>query len=753
MIDNTKFYKNVRDVNGGTVATIEDILQKIKLGFWHEEINFLRNAPHDKKESIKKNLPLFTPHGIFEGRKDSGEIIRSGFLLIDIDHVSDLAETFQNLISDPYVYSCFVSCSGDGLAVLFNIEKNMANFSDMYDAIVNYLHKTYGIITDQSGRNLSRARFVSYDPNLYINKNARQWVKSLPKKSKKKISNFSNQSQKKLPFVESSFHDSIRYIEDNSVNICDSYEIWIRVGFALIDHFGEDGREYFHRISMQSEKYDYDDCDRKYNQLLKSNGSGISIGSLIYYFLEYDVPIYNKDDQPIVTEVSKLKKRNKSLSEIKKELVSENLIAEDDERVDSIFNQVDESTPIGGLSDLEVINDIIRKKFDLAKNTITNRYMIFDKSIGYYRYLKDEDWNDIYIYVSTKKEKVGINDVISVVKSNKTRSFNPIKEYLDKLEDTKELKTGLIDRLSDCIVSSQGLDGDLRRKYVKKWFLNIVASAFGEVPELLLILVGKKQGTGKTYFFRNLLPTSLEEYTSEHNLDFKNENQAGETMCENILVLNDEWSGKTRKQVDVMKQIISKRIFKYRKAYAREVSTMIRSAVLCGTTNDENILIDESGNRRIIPIQVESIDWNLYNSIDKELLLLEALKCYKDGDSYQVLSDEIDELKFHNEFAEGQTDNWAYEELILEHFEPCDRFDPEAEFMNGTMVCEYINGISNLKIDPFRTKMRTILTKICKNGEDRMLVGEQRKRGFWLKKKIKNDFLQPLGVNFKDKFL
>jgi hypothetical protein len=51
----------------------------------------------------------------------------------------------------------------------------------------------------------------------------------------------------------------------------DSYNDWLRIGFALADGLGERGREYFHRVSCFSNKYDKGDCDKQYDNCL--NGS------------------------------------------------------------------------------------------------------------------------------------------------------------------------------------------------------------------------------------------------------------------------------------------------------------------------------------------------------------------------------------------------------------------------------------------------------------------------------------------------
>jgi len=56
-------------------------------------------------------------------------------------------------------------------------------------------------------------------------------------------------------------------------NIAESYSDWLRLGFALADGLGSEGRDLFHQLSAQSTKYNEAQCEKKWQQCLaKSNG-------------------------------------------------------------------------------------------------------------------------------------------------------------------------------------------------------------------------------------------------------------------------------------------------------------------------------------------------------------------------------------------------------------------------------------------------------------------------------------------------
>ena len=66
------------------------------------------------------------------------------------------------------------------------------------------------------------------------------------------------------------------------IDITDDYNDWLRLGFALADGLGEQGREMYHRISSMSRKYKTTDCDRQYDRCLKSHGSGVTANTFFW---------------------------------------------------------------------------------------------------------------------------------------------------------------------------------------------------------------------------------------------------------------------------------------------------------------------------------------------------------------------------------------------------------------------------------------------------------------------------------------
>lgn len=66
-------------------------------------------------------------------------------------------------------------------------------------------------------------------------------------------------------------------IESARVDITGDYDTWRDLGFALSDALGENGRDYYHRISRFYPGYTEKECDSQYDKCMRAHGTGITI--------------------------------------------------------------------------------------------------------------------------------------------------------------------------------------------------------------------------------------------------------------------------------------------------------------------------------------------------------------------------------------------------------------------------------------------------------------------------------------------
>lgn len=83
----------------------------------------------------------------------------------------------------------------------------------------------------------------------------------------------------------------VQKIEANGVDIAPEYNTWVNLGFALADGLGENGREFFHRLSTLHCDYDHTATDRQYTNCLNGRGTGITIASFFHYAAEAGIDL------------------------------------------------------------------------------------------------------------------------------------------------------------------------------------------------------------------------------------------------------------------------------------------------------------------------------------------------------------------------------------------------------------------------------------------------------------------------------
>ena len=155
-------FKSIRDTKTPHHIALQTALRRIQEGKSRSLISEVRAGDKPKK----KELPLVCFSGEFSSRSDDALFEHSGYIILDFDHVA-VDEVKKALATDEYVYSCWVSPSGDGIKALVRIT-NPERHRDHFRALCTYFHKQYFLEVDESGINESRACFESYDPDIVI---------------------------------------------------------------------------------------------------------------------------------------------------------------------------------------------------------------------------------------------------------------------------------------------------------------------------------------------------------------------------------------------------------------------------------------------------------------------------------------------------------------------------------------------------------------------------------------------------------
>lgn len=696
-------FSSLNTINPIGNITIKEFLNAVKSGEWKNESEMVRNEPNEEiQKKLKVKTPAVTISGIFSKKKESCLIKHSGCISIDVDDFVDRSK----LINDKYTFALFSSVSNTGIAIIVRIDAS--KHKESFRWLQNYYFKEYGIVIDPAPSNPVSTRLVSYDPNLYINEKS-EISKTLSDKPIK---------IKSLPIIipQDKVNEMIKDVVSRGINIAEDYHSYITLGFALASGFGEDGRAYFHALAGVSDKYNQQHTDKQYTISIKRPNKGISVGTFFWMLKNagIEIPRNPKYEAAIRATVMQKKANLSPESTIKflKEIHGYN--DEDATTITKeVFTRNDISLTTIAADPEKLIQSLVSWldiNHPLKKNTLTGK--IEDNKA---HELSKEDFNTIYLHARAcfNTPNVSFELFERIIFSNFTSTYHPLLKYID---DHSHLSpSGNIDRLIASIKTPTP-NADI---FIRKWLLSIPAAIKGEPIRLVLSLVGK-QKTGKTSFFRRLLPDSLKKYYGESKFISGKDDEL--LMTQKLILMDDELSGKSKIDERRFKELTSKDIFSIRAPYDRINRDYKRLAVLCGTSNELQIINDSTGNTRILPIEVESIDFHAYNSIDKDELFMEAVNASNEGQQWDLTSNEVDKLA---ETSHDYEDIPFERELILKHFTTADNAEGNGfvQELSATEIKNHIELYSKQQIKSMR-KFGIELRKILGERKSKLLSGK-----------------------------
>jgi len=180
MVHNVTIFQNIRDTDTPFFRDVHVILERIKDGAGAtkdlvKRIRLEKSKP--ERQELKKQLPAICFSGTFNKRTDASLLEHSGLICLDFDGYTKQKELLQdkeNLSKNKYVFSVFISPSGNGLKVLVKIPADAENHTMYFNSLEKYFNSAY---FDKTSKNLSRVCYESYDPLIAINENSSIWDK------------------------------------------------------------------------------------------------------------------------------------------------------------------------------------------------------------------------------------------------------------------------------------------------------------------------------------------------------------------------------------------------------------------------------------------------------------------------------------------------------------------------------------------------------------------------------------------------
>ena len=295
--------------------------------------------------------------------------------------------------------------------------------------------------------------------------------------------------------------------------------------------------------------------------------------------------------------------------------------------------------------------------FDLM-NTIENlreikfnevKDLIEIKRDGKFETLNNKDINLLRLDLSKlKKVTFATEDIKTAIYgvSEKNR-YHPIKQLIEGIQWDG------IERAETFFIDCLGVeDNPVNREVTRKWLLACITRLYKKgckFDEMLILFGG--QGIGKSTTLERLaLDTFYTKVTGKLN------NDTILQTSQSWLVELDELSTLLRTPTQEFKSWLSSRKDTTRAPYEAQPTDFYRGFVVLGTTNDNKILKDHTGNRRfwILECNDDRIKKSIFNVEEKEILQIWAeVKTWYNKNESLLLSEETKKL------MEEKTENYV----------------------------------------------------------------------------------------------
>ena len=303
-------------------------------------------------------------------------------------------------------------------------------------------------------------------------------------------------------------------------------------------------------------------------------------------------------------------------------------------------------------ADVQKVKEILH---DLRRNELTGAIEYTD-STGKTRILQGNDLDLMTVKLSCENGVfIPEQRVKAAIQYAATRNmYCPIRRYLDHCAAHAKPHEDW-ERIGEVFLGNRH---KIATTAMQRMMIGAVARAYnpGCSMSWLPILVGA-QGVGKSMFSRSLVPTDLfSEITTPLETLMKEQYRLHVAWLLELPEIDNYFN---TRNIENFKNLVTTRVDEVRYPYASLPSKLPRRFVLIGTTNRNQFLVDSTGNRRFVPLEIGGgfqIPWNQLTK-ERDSLWAAAVAAFRAGEGYEFNSGEIAAISdYIQEF--GDPDPW-----------------------------------------------------------------------------------------------
>lgn len=680
---------------------IEKILEDVQSGKYRDQVEQVRSFLHggnlEEYERAKKRLPAFTPSGVFHGgRKPEFLQEYSGIVILDLDKLSpeELQQAKENASASAYTYAAFTSPSGNGLKILVKVpgviraitakkelhggaspgEIHLHNGTNQeivsahkraYNQVKDYYARLLGLKLDESGSDLTRLCFVSYDNELYLNNAADVFpVESVQSPMERQIKPVSSapaisrsmESNAIKPKVDLVYKHCINLTERKYAYIEGSRNSFVHQLACNLNRYGVEQDE-----ALQCLLVDYNYHEQEVTATIRSAYANVKEFGTKAYPCREGQPAAKSIAHGSETSRKSLSLRNQNYGYSRSEqppFLDTYSFSREDNDDGSAHPHSKEDAAAG--TNIDKIEEFLLDRYEFRYNNVTSRQEYRTSAKGKWLQLGDRAESTMLREMKKAQVRVSQNELRILLNSDFCPLYDPFKAYFKNLP-AWDGATDFIHQLASTVTITGQEQWQL---CFKKWLVAMVAAVLDpKVVNHTLIVLSGGQGLGKTTWVQNLVPPLLKEYLYSGEINPNNKDTL-QQLSENMLINLDELENLNRSEIGSLKEMVTKSEIKVRRAYGHHHEKLIRRASFAGSVNTAQFLNDTTGSRRFLCFEVKDIEYQ--HQVNLDLVYSQALHLYKSDFRFWFDKEEIKLITSRNEGFQVRA---VEEELLLTWFE------------------------------------------------------------------------------------
>ena len=369
--------------------------------------------------------------------------------------------------------------------------------------------------------------------------------------------------------------------------------------------------------------------------------------------------------------------------------------------------EYDEKTGLPLRTERNICAALQRLGVKLRYDEFAAHYLI-DGLKGYGPKVNDDALDEIYLVLQRQFQLRIMKQELDriLLSQGRMNRFHPVRQYLNALKWDEQ------PRIDRWLTTYLGVKDDPLTRAIGKIVLTAAVRRVrhpGVKYEHLLVLEGP-QGVGKSRAVRALCPNA-DWFTDGLSLGLE-PREVMELTAGKWIVEIGELAGMRKSEVEHVKALLSRQTDEARMAYDRLKRDRPREFICIGTTNEDSYLVDETGNRRFLPVKCGLIN---VAGIERNRDQLWAEACVMEAAGAPIfLSDEL-----RDALAERHANREVRDELQGVVQEWLDKkFRPGTHLfeVHRTTIVEVASGALELKterLDPgMQGRIRRILKRI-----------------------------------------